>query len=130
MKYHLTLYIMTLLVMGIFDALWLGLVAKDFYQSRIGAQFVFNHVPAVLFYLMYVGGVLLFVSGGTPADWKEVAMYGALLGLLAFATYDLTNLATLRNWSLQMSLVDIVWGIFNTSTSATLGWLATRFILR
>ena len=131
MKYYLTLYVTTLVIMGAFDAVWLGSIAKDFYQSRIGDQFVFNHIPALLFYLMYPAGILVFVSAGaSAASWQQVLAYGALFGMLAFATYDLTNLATLRGWSLTMSLVDVAWGTFNTGVSATLGWLATRYILR
>ena len=129
MKYYLTLYLTTLLVMGVFDGVWLGVVAKDFYQSRIGDQFVFNHIPALLFYVMYPAGILLFVSGGAT-NWQQVLGYGALFGMLAFATYDLTNFATLRFWSLKLTLVDVAWGTFNTGVSATLGWLAARAILR
>ena len=131
MKHYLILYISTLLIMGLLDGIWLGVVAKDFYRGYIGEQFEFHRIPALVFYLSYVAGILLFVSAGSAAtNWQQVLMYGALFGMLAFATYDLTNLATLRGWSLTMSLVDIAWGTFNTGVSATLGWLATRYILR
>jgi uncharacterized membrane protein len=131
MKYYLVLYVSTLLVMGVLDGIWLGVIAKDFYRGYMGDQFEFHRVPALVFYLMYAVGILVFVSAGPAAtSWQQVLIYGALFGMLAFATYDLTNLATLRGWSLTMSLVDIAWGTFNTGVSATLGWLLARCILR
>lgn len=129
MKHCLILYITTLLVLSVFDLIWLGFIAKDFYRVHIGDQFEFNRIPAIVFYVLYPMGIVFFVSG-SGISWQQVLIGGALLGMLAFASYDLTNLATLRGWSLPMSLVDIAWGTFNTGVSATLGWLAMRYFTR
>lgn len=130
MKYYLTLYVSTLLVMGVLDALWLGVIAREFYQGHIGAAFEFHPIPAVMFYLMYGVAILVFASGGNADKWQSVALYGALFGFFAYATYDLTNMATLKHWPTIMAIVDVAWGTFITATSATLGWLIARSLVR
>jgi len=130
MKYYVILYIATLLVMWVLDALWLGLIARDFYQGHIGSAFEFHAIPAVIFYLLYGVAILVFVSAGAVDKWQTVALYGALFGFFAYATYDLTNMATLKHWPPIMALVDVAWGTFITSTSATLGWVIARSIMR
>jgi uncharacterized membrane protein len=125
-------YIGALIVFIILDALWLGLIARDFYQREYGALLAENPRMgvAVIFYLGYVAGVVFFAvapalsSGGV---WKA-ALYGALLGLLAYGTYDATNLATLKDYSVKAAIVDTLWGTFLTGSIAMAGYVAaTRF---
>ena len=81
-------------------------------------------VPAVLFYLLYVVGVLIFVSGATGTTWQSTLLYGALFGLFCYATFDLTALALLKHWSWPVAFVDIGWGAVVTAVSSTAGLLA------
>ena len=116
----------------IVDLVWLGLVAKSFYRDRIGSLMLdeINLPPAILFYGLYVAGIVIFAI--TPAlhtgSWRTALLFGATFGLIAYATYDLTNLATLRNWSVAMTVVDIAWGSFLTGVSATAGFMITRYV--
>lgn len=112
-KLFLTLYSMSVPVFVAIDMLWLGFIAKDFYRSRLGDLMGhINWIAAVMFYLVFLAGLTIFAT--YPAVVKESVVTGALLGSLfgffTYATYDLTNLATLRGWSLSVALVDMVWG--------------------
>ena len=117
-------------VMGALDAIWLGVVAKKFYQSQIGPLMLErpNMTAAVIFYVIYVVGIVLFVLN--PAlekqSWQHAAVYGALFGLVAYATYDLTNLATLKGWTIKMVVVDLLWGTILTATVATVSYFLVR----
>lgn len=114
------------------DFIWLGTVATGFYKSRIGELLLNqpNFVAAGVFYLFYVAGIVYFavqpalVSG----NWTTAAVAGAILGFIAYGTYDMTNLATLKNWSPAVSAVDMAWGTVLTSFSAVVGyWVAQKF---
>jgi uncharacterized membrane protein len=126
MKHTLILYACTLIVMTLLDLLWIGGIARDFYRSRIG-NLEFHPAPAVAFYLMYAAGIVVFVNGGAGARWPSTLLYGALFGLFAYATYDLTNLATLKGWSPLLAVVDMAWGMFVTAAGATAGLLIAGF---
>ena len=108
-----TLYLISVPVFFLVDMLWLGVIAREFYQARIGHLMEINWSAAIIFYLIFLIGVTIFamypavMSGG---GWQQAALYGALFGFFTYATYDLTNLATLRGWPLDMAIVDIVWG--------------------
>jgi len=131
MKHYSILYFATLTIMAVLDFSWLSGIARDFYETRIGDLLEFHLAPAIVFYLVYVTGVMVFVSGNTATTkWQSVALYGGLFGFFAYATYDLTNMATLRGWSLSVVIVDIAWGTFNTAISATSGWLIAGFFAR
>ncbi|MFL0694795.1 MAG: DUF2177 family protein [Agrobacterium tumefaciens] len=125
-------YISTAVVFFALDYLWLTRIAIGFYREQIGNLMLAspNFAAAGVFYLFYVVGVVYFavmpaVSAGSAVT---ALVNGALLGLLAYGTYDMTNLATLKGWSLQMSLVDMAWGAFLTATAAAAGYLAvSRF---
>jgi uncharacterized membrane protein len=80
-------------------------------------------VPAILFYLIYVAGVVIFVSGGQGATWQSTLLYGALFGFFCYATFDLTSLALLKHWSWPVAIVDVSWGAFVTAVSSTAGLL-------
>jgi uncharacterized membrane protein len=121
-KHYFILYLATLFVMLILDVLWLKGVAQSFYKSHLGDLLEFRLTPAIIFYLIYAAGILVFASASEQEHWLNVTLYASLLGFLAYATYDLTNMATLRNWPLSLTVIDILWGTFNTALSATLGW--------
>ena len=111
------------------DFVWLSTISTSFYRNRIGALLLEQPNLGVtgLFYLVYVAGIVHFavmpaVSG---ASWATALVNGALLGLVAYGTYDMTNLATLKNWSVYVSLVDMMWGIALTATAATCGYFLT-----
>jgi uncharacterized membrane protein len=113
-KQMLEMYGITLAVFFLIDMVWLGVVAKGFYRKHLGAMLSpkVNWVAAVLFYLVFIVGLLVFVIGpaltaGTPL---RAFLFGALFGLICYATYDLTNLATLKDWPLIVTVVDLVWG--------------------
>ncbi|WP_298873662.1 DUF2177 family protein [uncultured Bradyrhizobium sp.] len=122
------LYVATLVVLTGLDFLFLGLIAKGFFTAEVGDMLgELKPLPAVLFYLLYVGGVLTFVSGANGATWQATLLYGALFGLFCYATFDLTALALLKHWSWPVAFLDIGWGAVVTAVSSTAGlWVADR----
>ncbi|MEH2554815.1 putative membrane protein [Bradyrhizobium algeriense] len=100
MNRYAALYLVTLLVILPLDFLFLGVVARDFLASQVGNMLgEIKLAPAILFYLIYVAGVVTFVSGGQGATWQSTLLYGALFGFFCYATFDLTSLALLKHWS-------------------------------
>jgi len=122
MKRYSVLYLITLVIMVPLDFLFLGVLAKDFYQSRVGEMLGPVNAPAaVVFYLVYVVGILVFASGSPEATTKTALINGALFGFFAYATYDLTNLAVLKQWSTAVALIDMSWGVAITAFVAWAG---------
>lgn len=117
------LYIISVPLFFIVDMIWLGLIAKDFYRSRLGNLVGdINWVAAIIFYLVFLVGLTFFAT--YPAVIKQslvtAALLGALFGFFTYATYDLTNLATLKGWPLSVALVDMLWGtILGASVAVT-----------
>ena len=107
-------YGVALVVMGVLDALWLGWLAREFYKQELGALMTdsVRVVPAALYYLLYPAAVVYLALTPAPASLPEAALRSAVLGLAAFGVYDLTNLATLRGYTVTMTIVDIAWGSF------------------
>ena len=118
-----------LLTLAALDGLWLGLVARTFYQREMVAVAAesFRVVPAVLFYLGYPAGLLALALHPQPATLGAAVFRAGLVGLLAYGTYDLTNMVTLKSWSVQLALVDVAWGIF---ISAAMGGVAYSVLQR
>jgi len=116
------LYAIALPVFFAIDMVWLGLVAKNFYKSQIGFLMKpdINWTAAIIFYLLFIVGLVLFVimPAVEKGSWVYALLFGALFGLITYATYDLTNLATLKDWPLLVTIVDLGWG-------ATLGALVS-----
>lgn len=116
----------------IVDAIWLSTMANLLYRPLMGdlLEPSFRLQPAIIFYLIYIAGIVWFaimpaLEGGGLA---RAALNGALLGIVCYATYDLTNHATLRGWPLAVTLADIPWGAFVTTVGASAGYLAaSRF---
>ncbi|HWH89047.1 MAG TPA: DUF2177 family protein [Pseudomonas sp.] len=129
MKKPLIAYVATLLTFLLLDGIWLGLLMAPTYRELLGSLMLEKPllVPAAVFYCLYVVGCVVFVV--LPAlSWQRAAKLGALLGLVAYGTYDLTNWATLRGWSEQVSLLDWAWGTLATAVACTVGYLlAKRF---
>lgn len=129
MKAFLIAYAATVVAFLVIDGIWLGVVAKSFYADQLGGLMRSDILvaPAALFYLFYAGGlVFLAVRPGTDASLWSVAGYGALVGLLAYGTYDMTNWSTLKGWPAAMSLVDMIWGTVLSGCCAVIGALALR----
>jgi len=119
---YATLYLVTLLVIVPLDFLFLGVVARDFFTSQVGNMLgEIKLVPAILFYLLYVVGIVIFVSAQAGASWPSTLLYGALFGLFCYATFDLTALSLLKHWSWEVAIVDISWGASVTAVASTAG---------
>lgn len=134
LKNTVLLYLVTLAIFFLIDMVWLGLVAKNFYRRQLGGMLSpkVNWPAAILFYLLFIAGLLLFViapslkcGGALQALWQ-----GAFFGLIAYATYDLTNLATLNNWPLLVTVVDLAWGAVLGGTVSFFSALAGAKLFR
>jgi uncharacterized membrane protein len=123
---------LTLVTFLAIDAVWLGLIAKDMYRRELGHLLAPNvrWGAAIVFYVIYVAGLLiLVVLPHQRSPLLTVAALGALFGLVAYATYDLTNLATLTRWPLSVTLADLAWGAFITGVTAAAGRGYARWLL-
>jgi uncharacterized membrane protein len=124
------LYLISFAAFIAIDMVWLVLVAKNFYAKYLGFLMSpnVNWVAALLFYLLFIVGIVVFVV--TPSlkqqSWLQTLLLGALFGLITYATYDLTNLATLKNWPLIVTVVDLIWG---TTLSASIS-IVTYFVAK
>lgn len=119
----------------VLDGVWLGLIARSFYQSRIGAMMRTSilPIPAVAFYVIYLAALVqLVVMPAAPAggrgDIGQAALNGALMGLAAYAAYDLSNLSTLKGWATDLAVVDLVWGAALSAASAAFAVWALRLV--
>lgn len=125
------LYLITLPIFFGIDMIWLGLVAKNFYSKYLGYLMTQspNWAAALIFYLLFIGGLVFFVI--SPAleknSWQYALGTGVLFGLMTYATYDLTNLATVKNWPLIVTVVDLIWGMtLSASVSVASYFLAKK----
>ncbi|HEU18163.1 MAG TPA: DUF2177 family protein [Deltaproteobacteria bacterium] len=127
------LYLLTLPVFFGIDMLWIGVLAKDFYRNSLGHLFRqdINWAAALFFYLLYIAGILIFAT--LPALEKQslcrAVVMGGLFGFFAYATYDLTNFATLKDWPIKVVIVDITWGMVLTASVAAAGYFIGRWIM-
>lgn len=123
-------YLASLLFLVALDALWLTVLMGATYKSFLGPLMLDQPRVgvAVVFYLLYTVGLVVFgiLPGLATQDWRHTAVLSALFGLLAYATYDLSNLATLKGWSCTLSLIDIGWGAILSGGAGTAGYLAVR----
>jgi uncharacterized membrane protein len=130
-KYILS-YALTTVVFFAIDMLWLGFIAKGLYRKYLG-NFLSDQVnwtAAIIFYLLFIAGILVFVV--VPAvekdSWIRAVVLGAFFGIITYATYDLTNLATLKDWPLPIVFIDIAWGALLTGSTALAGFAIMRWI--
>ncbi len=133
-KQAVTLYLMTLAVFFVVDMIWLGVVAKGFYRKHLGTMLSpkVNWAAALLFYLLFIVGLLVFVirpalEQGEPL---KALLLGAFFGLISYATYDLSNLATLKDWPIIVTVVDLVWGATLGGLVSLAGALLGRWLLK
>jgi uncharacterized membrane protein len=126
---YVVLYLVTLFVIVPIDFLFLGIVAKGFFTSQVGHLLgEIKLMPAILFYLLYVAGIVIFVSGAAGTTWQSTLLYGALFGLFCYATFELTSMSMLKDWSWAVVMVDIAWGSFVTAVSSTAGLLVANWV--
>ncbi len=116
-------FMVTLGFFAVIDTTWLGLMGDRLYRPFIGSMLAdnFRLVPAIAFYCLFAAGLTIFavLPGIADVNWKKALLWGGLFGLFTYGTYDLTNLATLKTWSLKLSLIDMTWGVIvSASTSA------------
>jgi uncharacterized membrane protein len=127
-------YLAAFVTMLVLDGVWLGLVAVDFYRAQIGHLMTddIRYGAAALFYVSYVAGVVFFVvRPALAARSRQVALiHGAFFGFIAYMTYDLTNLATLRGWPVVVAVADLAWGCFITAAMAAAGYAAATRVRR
>lgn len=131
--FYLKLYLLTIPVFFLVDMLWLGVIARKFYRQNLH-QFLapeVNWTAAFVFYFMYIVGILFFATvpalqSGTLA---KAAFLGAAFGFFTYATYDLTNMATLNKWPLNVVIVDILWGTILCAVVASASYLIGRWLL-
>jgi uncharacterized membrane protein len=125
MIYYLKLYLATLVAFFAIDMIWLSLVARTFYRKHLGFLLAPNPnwLAAIIFYLLFILGILLFVvlPGLKGNSLRTTLLYAALFGLITYATYDLTNLATVKNWPVLVTVVDLLWG---TVLSVAVSWIS------
>ncbi len=128
MNKHLAGYLAVVCVIVALDLLWLGLVAKAMYRQAIGHLMAEQPRPlaAGAFYVLYAAGLMIFavVPHAEDPAWGKTVLMGALFGFFAYATYDLSNLATLRNWPIRLTLVDMAWGTLLSTAAAAAGKVA------
>ena len=121
-----------LAVFCVCDFVWLGFIARDFYQAQIGPLLLErpNWAAAALFYPLYAAAVVYFCvePAVTQASWGRALGTGLLLGLVCYATYDLSNLATLKGWTANVVVVDVLWGMSVTAAAASGGYFAARAV--
>ena len=129
---YVSAYLGAGLVMAGLDSLWLVIANQAVYRANLGPILMtgFRPAPAVLFYLVYLVGVVILAIRPTATDnsLRAAAIRGAVLGFVAYATYDLTNQATLIVWSLKVTLPDLTWGTFLTAVAAAAGLAASRIV--
>ena len=125
-------YALTTLVFFAIDLTWIGLVAKKFYWENLDGLLKddVNWIAALIFYLLYIAGIFVFaILPAVESDsFKSALFYGALFGFFCYATYDLTNLATLKGFPLKVVVVDMIWGTILTASVATAGFFITRWV--
>ena len=129
---YLLAYLLTAIVFFSIDMVWLGFIAKDLYRKYLGGFLsdTVNWPAAIIFYCLFIIGMFIFAI--IPAVEKnmvgQAVLLGALFGFFTYATYDLTNLATLKNWPLLIVIVDMAWGAILTATVATAGFYIVKWI--
>ncbi|NND04822.1 MAG: DUF2177 family protein [Saprospiraceae bacterium] len=124
-------YLLTVVVFFLIDMIWLGVLAKDLYGNLLGhlMRDQINWGAALFFYLLFIVGIFIFAI--LPAVEKErvghAILMGALFGLFTYATYELTNYATLKNWPIKLVIIDILWGAILTCLVSTAGYYINRY---
>ena len=134
MTYYLKLYFATLIAFLAIDMVWLGFVARTIYQKYLGFLLAptTNWIAALLFYLLFILGILVFVvvPGLEKNSLKVTLLRAALFGLITYATYDLTNLATVKNWPVLITVIDMAWGTVLSVVVSYISFLAGKRLIK
>ncbi len=133
-KTYLLNYVSALLSMLLLDGIWLGLIAKRLYLEKIGHLMATNpnFIAAGFFYLIYILGLVVLVTIPnikSNGNYLQLLLMGGLYGLVCYATYDLTNQATLKDWPLIVTIIDLLWGTFLTAIIAFTSVLITKALI-
>jgi len=132
-SFYLKLYALTVPVFFIIDLIWLGVVAKGFYQKNLNALLSpkVNWPAAIVFYLIFIAGILIFavIPAVAKDSLRHAFLWGALFGFFTYMTYELTNLALLKNWPLTIVIVDILWGAVLCAAVATISFYIAKWLL-
>lgn len=127
----IVIYISTALVLLPLDFAFLGTIGKKLFDENVKDMVLQSPrmLPAVLFYLIYIAGVVVFVNGASPGNWQHNLTYGALFGLFCYSTFELTNMALLKHWEWAVVIPDIAWGAALTAVTASVGGLLASWVL-
>lgn len=125
-------YFIALVSFFAIDMVWLGVISKNYFKQKLG--FILspdpNWVAAIIFYLVYIAGIIFFAVNPSikAADWQVALLNGALLGAMCYATYDLTNMATIAKWPIEIVIIDIIWGMVLTGSVSVITYFVTSKI--
>ncbi|MFP4021075.1 MAG: DUF2177 family protein [Halanaerobium sp.] len=129
--YYLKSYLITIIVFFAIDIVWLGSVAKNLYRDQLGFLLKdnFNAGAAAVFYLFFVAGMLFFVINRAVelSSWQYALFAGAFFGFITYSTYDMTNLATIKDWPLMITVIDIIWGSFLCAATSLISYLLINY---
>lgn len=124
------LYALAIAIFFAIDMLWLGVIAKNLYSKYVGYLMAsqINWLAAILFYLLFIAGLVVFVliPGIKSESLNNLILHALLFGLVTYATYDLTNLATIKNWPLVITVIDLIWGMTLSTIVSLLTYLIAR----
>jgi uncharacterized membrane protein len=125
-------YGIALVVFMVIDLIWLGFIAKDLYSKYLGYLMSdkVNWIAAVVFYLIFIGGVLYFVISPSLLDQNitNLVIRAALFGFITYATYDLTNLATIKDWPIQITIIDLIWGTTLSTSVSVISYFIIKLL--
>ncbi|MDY0295125.1 MAG: DUF2177 family protein [Acholeplasmataceae bacterium] len=128
----LKLYGIAFIFFLIIDLIWLGFIAKNLYQKQLGHLMAdqVNWVAAIIFYLLFIVGLVYFaiLPAVNDGQWVRALLLGAFFGFITYATYDLTNLATLKDWPIQITIIDLAWGTFLGASISTLTYFTNNLL--
>lgn len=128
----LKLYGIAFVFFLIIDLVWLGLIAKNLYQRQLGHLMAdqVNWIAAIVFYLLFIIGLVYFaiLPAVNDGQWVKALLLGAFFGFITYATYDLTNLATLKDWPIQITIIDLAWGTFLGASISTLTYFTNQIL--
>ncbi len=131
---YVAAYVATFVVFVAIDFVWLSSTANVLYKPILKEILIadFRLAPAIVFYLLFPLGLVIFgvAAGVRSGNWTDALLYGALFGFFAYATYDLTNQATLKNWETKLTVIDMIWGSFISGTASTVGYFISGWIER
>jgi len=125
-------YGIALVVFMVIDLIWLGFIAKDIYSKYLGYLMSdkVNWIAAVVFYLIFIGGILYFVIYPSLLDQNitNLVIRAAFFGFITYATYDLTNLATIKDWPIQITIIDLIWGTTLSTSVSVISYFIIKLL--